>query len=247
MSNLTKWTPQQLQALQNSVRATNEEFTRFLYLAEQTGLDPFANEIWIIDTKNGRKILTSRDGYLKIANRNPAFLGMTSDAIYSNDCFKRITSNERDDVIHEYEIKNRGQLLGAYARVWRSDRKVPAFFLAPLSEYNKKKNAWLEYPHAMIVKVAESMALKRAFAISGLCTQEELTAPSAKCVRSQIIWSNFKAFCNNDLEEAKNRIYCLVGSKPSAEWNNEDLDILENFLINKKIIDCEVINESRKN
>ena len=243
MSNLMKWTPQQLQALQSSVKATNEEFTRFMYLAEKTGLDPFANEIWIIDTRNGRKILTSRDGYLKIANNHPAFLGMVSDAIYSNDCFKRVMSNDREDVIHEYEFKNRGQLLGAYAKVWRSDRKVPSFFLAPLSDYNKKKGAWLEYPHAMIIKVAESMALKRAFAISGLCTTDELTAPSAKCVRSQIVWSNFKSFFNNDIEEAKNKIFSIVGSKPSAQWTEQDIETLENFLINQQIIDCEVINE----
>ena len=243
MSNLTKWTPQQLQALQSSVRATNEEFTRFMYLAEKTGLDPFANEIWIIDTKNGRKILTSRDGYLKIANNHPAFLGMVSDAIYSNDCFKRVMSNDHEDVIHEYEFKNRGQLLGAYAKVWRRDRKVPSFFLAPLNDYNKKKNAWLEYPHAMIIKVAEAMALKRAFAISGLCTIDELTAPSAKCVRSQIVWSNFKQFCNNDIDEAKNKIFSLVGSKPSAQWTEKDLETLENYLITQQIIECEVINE----
>ena len=243
MSNITKWNPQQINALRSSVRATNEEFTRFMYLAEKTGLDPFANEIWIIETKNGRKILTSRDGYLKIANNHPAFLGMVSDAIYSNDYFKRTTRNGQEDITHEYELKDRGKLLGAYAKVWRKDRKVPAFFLAPLSDYDKKKGAWLEYPHAMIIKVAESMALKRAFAISGLCTTEELTAPSAKCMRKQFVWSNFKTFFRNDVEKAKNKIFSLVGEKPSAHWTEQDVETLENYLLNQQIIECEVIKE----
>ena len=33
---------------------------------------------------------------------------------------------------------------------------------------------WRQYPHTMILKVAESMALKRAFSISGLVTDDEL-------------------------------------------------------------------------
>ena len=45
----------------------------------------------------------------------------------------------------------------------------------PFNEYNKGgRGVWGQYPTAMILKVAESMALKRAFSISGLVTEEEL-------------------------------------------------------------------------
>jgi hypothetical protein len=48
---------------------------------------------------------------------------------------------------------------------------------APFAEYNAPSNGtWKKYPSAMILKVAEAMALKRAFSISGLVTREELDA-----------------------------------------------------------------------
>ena len=43
-----------------------------------------------------------------------------------------------------------------------------------MKDYDRGAGVWQQFPHAMIVKVAEAMALKRAFSISGLVTQEEI-------------------------------------------------------------------------
>ena len=245
------WTPQQVEAIRKTVAygATNEELTMFLYLAHKTGLDPFSNEIWFIQVNGKNKIMTGRDGYLKIANNHPAFQGMESDAIYELDKFTRESGQDQSVIKHSYDsLKDRGRLLGAYAKVWRSDRKVPSFFLAPMSDYDKKKGCWLQYPHAMIIKVAEAMALKRAFAISGLCTQEELIPENhepnnAQAVRRGIIWRDFVRVFNGDEIQARATIESLVGVRPSATWVEEDLEILEDFLLQKEIIETEVINE----
>lgn len=247
------WTPQQVEAIKRTVaiQATDEELIMFLYLAKKTGLDPFANEIWFIQVNGKNRILTGRDGYLKIANNHPAFRGMESDAVYSNDVFTRRTSGQDNNVIeHSYSLKDRGELLGAYAKVWRSDRDIPSFFVAPINNYDKGKGAWLQYPHAMIIKVAEAMALKRAFAISGLCTQEELipeehTPNNAQFVRINILWRDFLAYCGGSghEEEAKKLMFSIVGEKSSSELTEEDLGNLEDFLLKKEIIESEVINE----
>ena len=244
------WTPQQVEAIKRTVaiHASNEELTMFLYLSRKTGLDPFANEIWLIQVEGKNKIMTSRDGYLKIANNNPCYQGMRSDAIYSNDTFKRVIAGENDEIFHSYDnLKDRGQLLGAYAKVYRSDRLVPSFFLAPMSNYDKGKGAWAKYPHAMIIKVAESMALKRAFSISGLCTQEELMTEEhnggdIRRVRLQILWRDFLALNGGKghEDEAKNLIKSLIGDKPSATWTEEEIGNLEDFLLRQEFIEGEL-------
>jgi len=49
--------------------------------------------------------------------------------------------------------------------------------LVNFQEYYKPAgNIWKTYPSAMILKVAESIALKKAFSINGLVTQEEMDA-----------------------------------------------------------------------
>ena len=237
------WTPQQVEAIKRTVAiyANDEELTMFLYLSQKTGLDPFANEIWFIQVNGKNRILTGRDGYLKIANNHPAFKGLESDAVYSNDVFTRRMSNNGENIIrHEYSLKDRGELLGAYAKVYRSDRDIPTFFLAPMRDYNKNSGAWLQYPHAMIIKVAEAMALKRAFAISGLCTQEELLPEehqptNAQHIRIKILWRDFLAYCGGNQEQAKSVIFSIVGQKSSRELTEEDLGNLENFLLQKEI------------
>ena len=243
------WTQQQVEAIKKTVAlsANNEELVMFLSLSRKTGLDPFANEIWFVQMDGKNKIMTSRDGYLKIANNHPCFQGMKSDAIYSNDTFKRVSEEGRDDIFHSYDnLKDRGQLLGAYAKVYRSDRLVPSFFLAPMSNYDKGKGSWLKYPHAMIIKVAESMALKRAFAINGLTTQEELMTEvhDAKLAKRQSLWLDFLYFSGGKghEEEAKNLIQSIVGKRPSVTWTDEDIGVLEDFLLKKEIIEGEIMS-----
>jgi len=166
-----KWTDEQITTIKNTVAkgATDEELSMFLHTAQANGLDPILKEIWFIKMSTGPVIFTSRDGYLKIGHSHESFEGMVSDVIYEGDTFKRVGL----DVNHEYSSK-RGQIIGAYAIVYRSDKRVPTYVYAPMKDYDKKNTQWKQYPHAMILKVAEAMTLKRAFSISGLVSKEEL-------------------------------------------------------------------------
>ena len=57
--------------------------------------------------------------------------------------------------------------------------KGQTYFYAPMSEYKGKSPIWSKYPTAMILKVAESYALRKAFSISGVVSQEEVDAGQA--------------------------------------------------------------------
>jgi phage recombination protein Bet len=175
------FSPDQLALMKNTVAkgATDDEFLLLLHLAKTYGLDPFAKEIWCIKyLRPGQRpedavatIFSSRDGYLKIASRDKQMNGLVSDAVYDNDTLKKLVDGT---VEHTYG-NPRGALIGAYALVFRKDRTYPAYFYASFAEYGAGNNpTWKKYPSAMIIKVAEAMALKRAFSISGLVTQEEI-------------------------------------------------------------------------
>jgi phage recombination protein Bet len=164
----------QLALMKNTVAkgATDDEFLLLLHLAKTYGLDPFAKEIWCIKYGNNpATIFSSCDGYLKIASRDKQMNGIVSDAVCANDMLERLP----DGRVKATYGNPRGELIGAYAFVERKDRAYPAYFYAPLKEYCAGSNpTWKKYPTAMIIKVAEAMALKRAFSISGLVTQEEI-------------------------------------------------------------------------
>lgn len=181
--------------------ASDDELAMLFSLADRYGLDPFAKEIWCIcqledngerKMKNGQpvpaQIMASRDGFLAIANRDPQFDGMDSDYVCAKDTFQR---NADGTVAHEYgRPGERDGVVGAYAVVYRKDRRVPVYFFARWSIYGQPNavnrngqvqhwSPWAKYPDAMILKVAEAMALKRAFSLSGLTAEEELAAGEA--------------------------------------------------------------------
>lgn len=156
--------------------ATDDEFKTFVYLCKTYNLDPLKKEIYFIKYGGKSTIITSRDGYLKIANADQNFDGIESDVVYQGD-----TIAKRDDgSLHitygsEHLAFDKTKLTGAFCSVFRKDRiKATTVFVSVREYYKKDAPIWLQYTNAMILKVAEAMALKRAFAISGLVTKEEI-------------------------------------------------------------------------
>ena len=233
-----KWSDDEINTIKNTVAkgATDDELKMFLSLASAYGLDPFAHEIWFVKMGDKNTIITARDGYLKIAQNSPHFLGLESDVVYAGDKFLK----DKDGIHHSYTLSNRGAIVGAYAMVYRDDRKVPSYFFAPFSNYTKRGGVWQQYPHAMIVKVAEAMALKRAFAINGLVTQEEVGFEGDKKILSEReeqlrqenrknailrIWNLYIAVCGNK-PHAQNAMKKVTGKEHTADYTDEDITAL---------------------
>ena len=129
--------------------ATDAQLAMFLEVCRATGLNCFLHEIWFVP---GVGIMAGRDGYLRVANEHPQFDGIE-------------TRVDRDD--NSVPIK-------ATCTVWRKDRSHPTVCEAYYNEYKKSSQVWQTYKSAMIGKVAEVLALKRAFSINGVITEEEV-------------------------------------------------------------------------
>ena len=250
----TQWPKDKIQTIKNTVAvgATDDELNMFLSIAGKYELDPFLHEIWFANMGNRNVIMTGRDGYLKIANRHPNFDGITGDVVHANDRFIK----EGDNVRHAYNAQDRGPIVGAYAQVYRSDRAHPVFVYAPFNEYNKGgRGVWGQYPSAMILKVAESMALKRAFSISGLVTEEELsggneqkapvqeqtTTPplneaeqrERKTALNQL-YHRYLEVCGGQKEHAFNAMKKVTGKDKTSEYTREDIKALFEDIIKRE-------------
>lgn len=142
----------------------NEDQTKlFFYTAQALGLNPLTNEICAItyknrDGSNTMSIQVMRDGFLTIAHRSGKFAGLESGVTMGDDGNK---------------------IVNGWAKVYHKDFTVPVYQEADFDEYNAptkggKPTLWASKPKTMIKKVAESMALRKAFNVSGVYAPEEL-------------------------------------------------------------------------
>lgn len=134
----------------------------FFYQCQALGLNPLLNEICAIvyvGANGVRKmsIQVMRDGFLTIAHRSGKFAGIESGVKLEDD-----------------------KLVG-WAKVYHKDFEHPVYQEADMSEYASDRNMlWKTKPKTMIKKVAESMALRKAFNVSGVYAPEEMELEIAK-------------------------------------------------------------------
>lgn len=147
--------------------ATDAEFALFLEYCKSTKLNPFKKEIWFIKTRDRVQIMTGINGYWTTANSHPQFDGAEGGMIDKDgNWVKSVPDNN---------------FLGAWCRVYRKDRKYPMEAEAMMADYDSGVGLWKFKPRIMITKVAESIALRKAFTqqLGGLYTQEEMPAAYA--------------------------------------------------------------------
>lgn len=138
---------------------TAEEFDIFVGLGASLGANPFKREIWAVKYGNQQaQIFLGRDFYRRKAQEQAEYKGHQVDAIYSNDEFKMVGGKPE----HSYSLQDRGELIGAYAVVYRADNE-PFFITVTMKEYGQNQALWKSKPETMIKKVAEAQALRGAF------------------------------------------------------------------------------------
>ncbi len=147
----------------------------FFYQCQALGLNPLISEIAAVpyyNKKTGKTVLSiqvMRDGFLTIAHRSGKFAGMKSGV-------KEHTLHEIKEGESEISEKIAKTRYVGWAKVYHKDFKVPLYQEADFEEYdNSVKNPlWISKPKTMIKKVAESMALRKAFNVSGVYAKEEM-------------------------------------------------------------------------
>ena len=156
--------PKMIETLKATVAQglNDPEFAVFAEHCKATGLNPFKKEVWAIKAGGRLQIMTGINGYWQIANRHPQFDGAETGMITkAGEWVKSVPGND---------------FIGAWCRVHRKDRKVAMEGEALLSDYQKSTPIWTQTPRIMIKKVAESIALRKAFPqeLNGLYTEEEM-------------------------------------------------------------------------
>jgi phage recombination protein Bet len=163
--------------------ATNAELALFAEQCKRTGLDPIADQIYGIYRKNNQRggaeeltIQVSIDGLRLQAERTGKYQGQTPVEWCGKD-------KQWTDVWLEDEPP-----AAARAGVWKVGHDKPTLAVATWREFRQTGPMWQKIPAHMLGKVAEALALRRAFPAetSGLMTPEETgIAPFAAVIDSQ--------------------------------------------------------------
>lgn len=172
------WTAEQIALIKNTIAvgATDDELKLFLYVAQKSGLDPLARQIYFVKrmvnvkqpngawVKEGRMtIQTGIDGFRVVAERSGKYAGQTKA---------------------EFEEKD-GEIISCTVGVYRKNAKYPIYATAYFDEYAQKIKTpqgeqlavmWAKMKHTMIAKCAEALALRKSFPqdLSGIYTAEEM-------------------------------------------------------------------------
>jgi phage recombination protein Bet len=146
-------TPDQVSLLKRTIcrDATDDELKLFMHVCQRTGLDPFARQIYAVkrlDNKTGKAsmvVQTSIDGFRLAAARSGSYAGS-------------------DDPVFDNEDEPKRATVTVYKMV--QGQRCPFTATARWREYypgDKGGFMWNKMPCVMLAKVAEALALRKAF------------------------------------------------------------------------------------
>lgn len=161
----------------DKVQFSDDEFKLFVNQAKRTGLDPFTRQIYATKTGGKMTVQATIDGLRLIAQRSGEYQGQTRPIWF-------------DDEGKEYRVwpKKKGHPYACEVGVYKEGFKEPLYGMAIFDEYVAKSKdfktqemkigfMWQKMPALMIAKVAEALALRKAFPndLSGLYSSEEIS------------------------------------------------------------------------
>jgi phage recombination protein Bet len=194
-----------LELIANQNKLRGDDLKNFAIQCKRTGLDPITRQIYAIPSGGKLNIMASIDGLRLIAERSGSYEGQTAPQWCGEDGVWK-------DVWLSKETPKACKL-GVYKTKFRE----PLVAIALFDEYAGKANGkltfmWAKMPALMIAKVAESLALRKAFPneMSGIYSSEEMdqAAPEKSQAEKNV----------DDIKEVMNEV---GWSKPSDQPEKE--------------------------
>ena len=157
---------------------TDQEIMYFMAMCKARQLNPFIREVHLIKYgSTAAQVVVGRDAYQKRATKHKMYNGMeTGIWVERNDTGEIIKRNG------SILSTTKETLLGGWCKVYRKDWEHAIEVEVNFNEYVGKKSdgtvnaQWSTKPVTMIVKVAESQALRKAFVeeLGGMYEADEL-------------------------------------------------------------------------
>lgn len=222
-----EWSQERVQTLKSMIMpgATEAELELFMYVCNRTGLDPFTRQIYAMkkwDESQRREVysaITSIDGFRLVAERTGKYTGQQGPWWCGPD--------------------------GKWVDVWlkptppvaarvgalRKDFSEPLYAVARWETYARTKKdgslmkSWAKMSDLMLAKVAEALALRRAFPhdLSGLYTADEMGQVLEKEEGEKETTKSPTEKAKSDVAQAGHKIATGAELKGELIWDGENL------------------------
>ena len=131
------------------------ELQLFALVSARSGLDPFARQIYAVKRQGRMTIQTGIDGYRSIAARTGEYDGQDEPTYGPNCACDRLPKPHPESATVRVYRKGMGRPVGATA-FWHEYVPEPG-------PSGRGDTMWKRMPHVMVAKVAEALALRKAF------------------------------------------------------------------------------------
>lgn len=222
--NLTMNTVRNYLVRGNADKVTESEIIMFMNLCKYQKLNPFLNEAYLVKFGQDAQIIVGKEAFMKRAESNPNYEGFEAGVIVigaDGNLIKR-------DGTFTLETE---KLVGGWAKVYRSDRKMPVVSEVSFKEYSKNQSTWNSIPGTMIRKVALVQALRESFPneTGAMYVSEEVQDPIdvTETVKNEV---------NKVIEQQANAEEIDFQEEPEREapkFVNEDIEPVQESILDE--------------